>query len=128
MEMSVDSMIVTDQSGPRWLAVAEIVYMERSTRRYRRFARNFAMTTGGTAAAGGMLAALAWKEGGSRSGAFLAGAMIGAVLSAPAGVILGMAIRYDRWEPAVISGSRRSGVSVTPLPGRSLGASASISF
>ena len=140
-ELSSDSIRVSVLGEQqRWVRQADVAYLERSAERHRRFGRNFALTIGSTAAVAGMLGAITWTKcvsneflgclmhPESRSDAFLMGATIGGVLSVPVGVILGLAIQYDRWEPARMAEVRRSGLSVKPEFGRGPGLSASFSF
>lgn len=139
-ELSPDSLMVTGVHGTRWVHHAEIAYLERSTGRYRQFGRNLILTTGSVAAISGMLGAITWKKcvsneflgclfaPESRADAFMLGAIAGGVLSIPVGVIVGLAVQYDRWEGVRTDGSKWSRLSVAPLPGRGLGATASFTF
>lgn len=139
-EMSPDSLMLSSAGHANWVRQSEIAYLERSAGQYRMFARNFVVTAGSVAAVGGALAAITWTEcvsneflgclmtPGSRGEAFVMGAAAGALLGTPIGVILGLAIKYDRWEPAQTPAGRRTRVSVMPVFDRGVGASASISF
>jgi hypothetical protein len=139
-EMSGDSMRVTVGRESWWMRRGDMVYLERSAQRHRQFARNFALTAVSAAGVGAMLGAITWKEcvsnglfgcmfvPESRSDAFFEGGLFGALLSVPVGVIVGLTLQYDRWEPVPMSGARRSSFSVAPLLNRGLGVAASISF
>lgn len=140
IELARDSLEVQSSSERRWVQQADVAYLERSARRYRRFGRNFAATVGSVAGVSGMLSAITWKkcvsneflgcflEPQTRGDAFLWGATAGAVLSVPVGVILGLAIRYDQWEPAQSTHGRSATVSVQPILHRGFGAAASFAF
>lgn len=85
-----------------------IASLERSLGSHRRFWRHFLVTTGAGAAAMGLLVA-ALDDGGCSDGpfgctgpggAFVLGAAVGAVVSLPVGVVVGLAVRSERWAPA----------------------------
>ena len=135
-----DSLMLTTGSGAMWVRQGDVTYLERSVGRHRRFARNMAVTVGSVAGASGMLAAIGWEKCVSnqlfgclmapetRTDAFFFGAVVGGALSVPVGVLLGLALRYDDWEPvggAVQTGAR---MSVRPLLDRGFGASVSVTF
>jgi hypothetical protein len=140
-ELSPDSIRVSVQGEQqRWVRRAEIAYLERSAERHRKFARNFGVTIGSAAGVGAMLGAITWKEckssglfgcmfvPESRFDAFLMGGVAGGVISVPVGVILGLAIQYDRWEPTRLAEARRSSLIVKPVFVAGPGLSASFSF
>jgi hypothetical protein len=139
-EIAGDSLRVTVNRESWWLRRGDLAYLERSSERYRQFARNFALTTASGAGVGAMLGAITWKEcvsnslfgcmfvPESRSDAFFAGALAGAFVSLPVGVIVGLALQYDRWEPTRLAEARRSGLSVRPMFGGGPGLTASFSF
>lgn len=86
--------------------------LERSLGEHRRFWRHFLLTTGVGAAAMGLLVA-ALDDGGCSDGpfgcmgpggAFILGAGVGAVVSLPIGLVVGVAVRSERWAPAAPAG------------------------
>jgi hypothetical protein len=139
-EATSDSLRIRESQDWRWVRRSDIAYLERSTRRYHRFLPNFLATVAGGAGIGGMIGAISWKECVSneflgcllapetRADAFLMGGAIGGILSVPVGVVLGLALRYDRWEPVHDGPGVSSSLSVRPVVGRGIGMSASISF
>ena len=142
-EASGDSIAlsaVVGQGAPHWVRNPEIALLERSAGRYRQFARNLALTTLSGAALGGMAGALTWTKcvsneflgclfhPESRSDAFWFGSVVAGAFSVPVGILLGLAIQYDRWEPVQKSGATGSSFSVMPRLDRGVGVSASFSF
>jgi hypothetical protein len=137
---SGDSLEVRSSGDRRWVRQADVAYLERSARRHRRFGRNFAATVGSVAGVTGMISAITWKkcvsnqflgcllEPETRGDAFVWGAMLGGVLSVPVGVVLGLAIQYDEWEPAHAASHRLSDLNVRPILHRGVGAAVSFSF
>ena len=143
--MSGDSIALTAVPGrgqANWVRRPDIAYLERSAGRYRKFGRNLALTTLSGAAIGGMIGAITWTEcvsneflgclmhPESRSDAVVFGAVVTGSLSVPIGILLGLAIQYERWEPALDAkpGDWRSSFSVAPRLGRDFGVTASFSF
>lgn len=139
--LSPDSIAVrVGIDEPHWIRRGEIAYLERSDKRYRKFARNLAVTTLSGTAIGGMIGALTWTKcvsnqlfgclmhPESRSGAFVFGGVLAGALSVPAGVLMGLAIKYDHWVPVRGTSDEWSSFSVAPRFGSGLGLSASYSF
>jgi hypothetical protein len=136
---SAEGMILGGRGG-RSVRLADIAYVERSAGRYRRFGRNFALTTGTASLAGGMLAAITWTRcvsnqflgcmltPESRTEAFAWGAVAAGVLGMPVGVVVGLARRYDRWEALPLPGSRTSTVSIEPVFVGGFGLAGSLTF
>lgn len=133
-----DSLNVRVAGRPAWVRQADIAYLERSTARRRRFARNLAVTAASTAAVGGAIAAITWKKcvsneflgclmvPASRSEAFVFGGAVGTMIGVPLGVLVGFAVRHDRWEPVPLPG--RLGLTVSPVRRYGAGVSASFPF
>lgn len=139
-DITPDSVMLKRSDELRWVRRSDVAYLERSTRRYRRFFRNLAVTAGSTAGIGALIGGIAYKKCVSneflgclmspenRVQAFILGGVMGATVGIPVGVIVGSSIRYDQWEPALQAHERRSSLSIIPLPKRGIGLSASFSF
>lgn len=119
---------------------ADVARLERSVGRQRRFARNFGITLGVTAATAGIISALAWSPcratgflacfmaPDSRGDAFGLGFAGGAILGIPLGVIVGLAVGSEGWEPVTLPGTDGAKITVSPILGSGVGASASIAL
>jgi len=98
--------------------------LERSLGERRRFWRNFFITTAVSAVALGTVAAVA--EDGTcndqpfgclgTGGAFVVGGIFGAVYSVPVGMVIGLAVRSERWEPAAWPGDSAAASSPASSP------------
>ncbi len=116
------------------IPLAQVQTLERSLGRRRRFGRTFLITTGVGALALGTFAAAA-DDGTCNDqpfgcldagGAFVIGSIVGAIYSAPIGLILGLTIRSEAWErvPFTLPGS--ASLSLTPLGGGRVALRASV--
>jgi hypothetical protein len=112
------------QNGLLRVPLEQIGTFERVNGEQRRFGRNFLITTAVGAVAMGLL--LGAAEGctsgcdgphissdASFGAKFAGGLVLGTIISAPVGVIIGLTARSDRWEPATLG---VPGASRTPLP------------
>jgi hypothetical protein len=140
-ELSPQGVVIGESRGSRTVRAEEVAYLERSTRRYRRFGRNFFFSVIGTGVATGAIAAAAWSPcrsnqflgclmaSDSRSEEFGFGLVVGGVLfGIPLGTITGSVIQYDDWEGIPFPGTEESTVTIAPVLDRGFGLSASISF
>ena len=118
----------------------EIGKMERSLGRHRSFGKNFAITLVSSSVGMGALLAIAWSpctETGflacylhptSRGEALTWGLAGGAILGVPAGLIVGLAVKREKWAPVSLSGPGDVTLSILPVLGTGIGVSGSISF
>ncbi len=110
------------------LSISEASRIERSVQ-VRRFGRNFGLTMGASAAAGGLLAALSWSGCSgfcivdSRADAFAAGVAGGALIGLPLGLIVGLSATGQGWEPLSAPATSGTGISFSPVAGAWLGVS-----
>lgn len=139
--IEADSARLTAGDG-RLVAVplADVERVEVSLGRRRQFWRNFGLTTMGLAALGGGVGAATWtpceEEGWfscmfvpeSRGQAMLAGSVVGALVGIPVGVVVGAAVRREQWAPVQPQGVRPRQVSIRPIIGERIGASATLHF
>lgn len=122
------------------LSLADVERMEVSLGRRRQFWRNFGLTTMGLSALGGGVGAATWTpcddEGWfscmfvpeSRSQAMLAGAVVGGLVGIPVGIVVGAAVRSEQWARVQPEGMRTRQLSIRPIVGNSIGASATLQF
>lgn len=110
--VAADSIIIVDAAGTERTLSRAQVRLERSLGKQGNFAKHFAITAGSIAVAGGLLSSLTWSECGncfiapqSRSEAFLWGLAAGGIIGVPLGVIAGLAIKVERWEPVRLPGA-----------------------
>jgi hypothetical protein len=138
---SAEGLVISGALGGRAVRPSEIAYLERSSRRYRRFGRNFLFSIMATGLTTGTIAAAAWSPcvsnqflgclmaSDSRSEEFAVGLVVGSVLfGIPLGTITGSVIKYDEWEEIPLPGTEKSTVTIAPVLDRGFGLSASISF
>ena len=134
-------LIFHEDGRERTLQSADIALLEVSTGRHRRFGRHFLATLAAGSVVGGVLGAVSYEPCNpnvflgclmspmSRGDAFAWGFVGGAVLSLPVGVILGVAIKHDRWSSISLPDAEIAGVSLNPaLIGGKPGVAASLSF
>lgn len=128
------------EGGEQVVARSEIGEMERSLGRHRRFGRNFGITMLSSSMGMGAIFALTWSpctETGflacflvptSRSEAFTWGLAGGALIGISVGVIVGLAVKHERWAPFTVQGPRDAKFVILPVIGTRFGVSASISL
>lgn len=102
------------------IARGRVRTLERSLGDRRRFVRNFLITTGvGALALGTVSAATSHCTGQDDciegSGAFIVGSIAGGIISAPIGLIVGLAVHSERWEPATITLPVGASLTLTPF-------------
>ena len=127
--------------GAEWeIAQDQIRQIERSLGLHRKFWRNFGITVAVSAVGFGALAAVSWSpctpteffgcgmHESSRGEAFQVGLVGGAIIGVPIGLIVGLAVKKERWEPLSLSGQGQDRFSIRPILGRELGLSASFAF
>jgi hypothetical protein len=137
---SADAMVLKSGGNERQIDYADIAYLERSSERYLKFWQNFFLTVGSGATVSGFLAAITWKPcvsnqlfgclfaSDSRSEEFIFGLAVGGLIAVPVGVIVGLVLEYDRWEPVSVPALPSSTISIRPVFDGGLGLAASISF
>jgi hypothetical protein len=111
--LSADTVIFTDAQGQRYSLARQNIELERSIGRMQSFWKNFGLTVGGAAVAGGLVSAISWTEcndsgpfgcllePGSRGEAFGWGVIAGGLVGVPVGVLLGAVIKPERWVKVV---------------------------
>ena len=137
MVISSDSVrLRTLEVGDVTLPAGDVIALERSLGRKRRFWRNFGLTALGVAASGGILGAVTYEPcestgfmscfmaPASHGEAFLYGAAFGSVIGVPVGAIVGYAVMNERWAPVAGFHGRERRVSIRPILGRGVGVSA----
>lgn len=138
--ISSDSVRVrTIEAGDVTLPAGNVIALERSLGRERRFWRNFGLTAVGFAVSGGILGAVTYEPcestgflsclmvPASQGEAFLYGAAFGTVIGVPVGALVGYAARNERWAPVDGFGGERR-VSVRPIFGQGVGVSATFAL
>jgi hypothetical protein len=131
--------VVSGRNGREYIIpLSGISGMEESLGRHRRFGRNFAIGLVSTAGVLGALAAATWSpctqtgfmacllHPGSRAEAFTWGLAGGGVVGLPVGVVAGLAIKEERWAPAVLPRAGEATLRVVPAPHNSVGLAAVI--
>lgn len=116
------------------IALDRVQTLERSLGKRRRFGRNFLITTGVGALALGTWAAATDTERCSdepfgcldAGGSFILGSVVGGIISAPIGLIVGLSVRSERWEPATLTLPAGASVALTPLGAGRLALGASV--
>lgn len=139
--IEADSARVAEKDGRVVaLSLADVERIEVSLGRQRQFWRNFGLTTLGMSALGGGVGAATWTpceaEGWlscmfvpeSRGQAMLAGAVVGGLVGIPVGIVVGAAVRREQWRPVQPDGIRPRQLSVRPIVGNRIGASATLLF
>jgi hypothetical protein len=136
-------MVLKNAGTDKQIGYADIAYLERSAEHYRQFGKNFLTTVVIGAGAAGAIWAIVWSpcedvgfmacflEPESRGEAFVMGSIIGGAVAVPVGLILGLTLQYDRWEPLSVPGLPAipsSTISIKPVFTGGLGAVASFSF
>lgn len=118
----------------------EIGQIERSLGRHRKFGRNFAVTVVASAVGIGAISAISWSpctdtglfgcimDPNSRGDAFSLGLAGGAIIGLPIGIIVGLAVKHERWERLSLPRQGQAALSIQPILGRELGLSASFAF
>ena len=131
----------SDVNGVTFLIPSDSVeQFERSLGKHRRFGRNFALTVAASSFAVGTVMLISYSpctetgflacfmEPHSAGEAFTWGLAGGAAVGVPLGVIVGLALRNERWERASVPGQGHSSLSIRPIIGRQVGLTASIAF
>lgn len=101
-----DEIRMTTRAGDHVVPHEQIATLERSVGQQRRFGRNFLLTVGVMAGVGAVMSATTWEpctgfcilHPESRTEAFTWGLAGGALLGAPIGLIVGLAVKSERWE------------------------------
>jgi len=131
--VSAREVTISGPAGEATYPVEGIAGLERSMGRHRSFGRTFGITLGVTSLVGGTASALTWtpcRETGflacflapeSRADAFAWGLAGGAIIGLPVGVILGLAVTTERWEPGSLPSIGPVAFSVRAAPGRGVG-------
>lgn len=126
--------LAADYGASRVIAMSDVGALELSGGRHRRFARNLGFGVAGSAVVGGTLAAVTWSpctdtgifacllHPESRSDALLMGLVGGAIIGLPVGLIAGLAITEERWEPVQLQASADGVLSIRPVIGPGTGA------
>lgn len=134
---SAEEVRLLDGSAEQDLLIprGEIDRMERSLGRHRDFGKNFVMVLASTSVGIGALLAIAWSpctqtgflacylHPTSRGEAFAWGLAGGAILGVPAGLIVGLAIKREKWAPVTLSGPGDATLSILPVLGTRIGVS-----
>jgi len=119
-----DEIRLMTRSGAYAVPEAEIATVERSLGQRRRFGRNFALTVGLAAGAGAVLGAATWQPCNdtgfmacflhpeSRTDAFAWGLAGGGLLGVPIGIIVGLAVKSERWESIPMPASQGLALSL----------------
>jgi hypothetical protein len=119
---------------------SRITGLDRSLGEQRHFVKTLLVSVGVTAAAIGTFSAMAWQpctDTGfmacflaprSRGEAFGMGAVGGAALGLPIGIVLGLAMKNEKWAPMNLDASRAMDVAVLPVLGSQPGVRASLSL
>lgn len=135
-----DTVRFTAPSGATFVvATADVARLELSMGKQRNFVGNFVTTTVGFMALGGAIGAATWSDcdsagwgcmftPGSRTDALLAGALVGGLVGVPAGIVVGAASRPERWERIKQQRDTTRQVSIRPILGNRIGASATLQF
>jgi len=122
------------------IPLAEAAGLERSLGRRRSFGKYFWGTVGLSAAVGGLGYGLSWSpctetgflacflEPDSRTEAFGWGLAGGTLVGVPLGVIIGLGVRSEEWEPLTVPGTGDTTISITPIVGSRFGVAGSISL
>ena len=118
----------------------DIDTIERSLGRHRQFGKNFGITLAVASLSIGAISAFTWspcRDTGflaclfhptSRGEAFTWGFVGGAALGLPIGLVVGLAVRQERWARVSVPGLGESVLSIKPVLGPRTGFSASISL
>lgn len=140
--LNSESIILRQAGGGQEISIplSEATELERSLGSTRTFGSNFGLTVALSAATGGLLYGLTWSpcretgflacflEPDSRTEAFAWGLAGGAIVGVPLGVITGLAIRREQWEPVPVPGIGGAGIVVVPIVGRRFGVVGSIAL
>jgi hypothetical protein len=136
-----DSLIVNTNQGAQRRAfdVSSVTGLQVSQGQYRRVAETTLITTGALALVGGLIGAASYQPcdakgwgcmlaPDSRGEAFGLGLAGGAVIGLPLGLIVGLAVKHDRWADVPLPGSRAQEpvVQLTRRPGGLVGVGLSI--
>ena len=115
--------------------VERVKLLERSLGQHSRFGKYFGVTVGVSSLVTGLISAIAWSpcypecgwfESNSRRDAFAQGAMGGALLGVPIGVLAGLNSRKERWARTALPDPGRSRVVLLPVLGVHVGFVASV--
>jgi len=130
---SENEVTLSGSGGELTFPADRISGLERSLGRHRRFGRTFTVTLAVAALAGGTVSAIAWtpcRQTGfmacfltpqSRADAFAWGLAGGAVIGVPVGLILGLAVTSEVWEPVSLPSVGGVALSVRAAPGEGVG-------
>jgi hypothetical protein len=123
IEITPTELGLSREDGVARIELERVGTLDRSLGERRRFGRNFLITTGVSALALGILAAATDAETCNDApfgcldagGSFIVGSIFGGIVGAPIGLIVGLAVRSERWEPVTLTPSE--GTSLTLMPG-----------
>ncbi len=119
---------------------SRITGLDRSLGEERHFLKTLFISVGVTAAAIGSFSAMAWQpctDTGfmacflaprSRGEAFGMGAVGGAALGLPIGIVIGLAMKTEKWAPMNLDASRDMDLAIRPILGNRPGVRASLSL
>ncbi len=116
------SVQIENDRGERRVLREHVSTVERSLGERRRFGRNFLITTAVGALALGTVSLFLDNDTCNdqplgcldAGGAFITGALVGGVVSVPIGVIVGLSVRGEQWEPVNWPGDTSSTRSSIP--------------
>ena len=108
-ELTADSIRIVDAAQRTLTLVRAGATVERSLGRRKNFWKHFAIGTVAVATGGALVSAFTWSECSScwiypesRAEAFAWGLAAGGVVGIPIGIIAGLAIKVERWEPLAL--------------------------
>ena len=119
---------------------SSITGLEKSLGEHRKFAKVLFMSVGATAALTGAVSAISWKpcrdtgfmacllHPESRGAAFSWGAVGGAVIGLPIGIVLGLTMKSEKWASVKPDAFQDMSISILPILGNRPGVGASLSL
>lgn len=103
-------LAVPGAGSERVIPMAHVAMLERSLGQQRRLPGSFLLAMAGTALIGGIIASSTWDgaDGGAftsdtRGHAFRQGLLLGGLAGIPVGVVVGLTVKQERWEPLQLS-------------------------
>lgn len=139
--IEADSARITAAEGKRVaLPLADVHRVEVSLGQRRQFWKHLAVTVASMAAVGGAIGGATYEpcdedvlfgcllSPGDRGEAVVWGAMLGGAAGVPVGIVVGAAVRREQWARVSHPAGRPRQVSIRPIIGERIGASATLSF